>query len=109
MDFDVDFVDFADFMDFADFDAVFTNFDAVFADFDVVFVDFDADFVDFDADLTDFGLKLVKLTISFHSTVKMEGGNIKFFLKICGFWQKPHFCLSFQEDNMKRKTTCLRR
>ena len=49
------------------------------------FVDFDADFdVDF-ADFTDFGLKLVKLTISFHSTVRIQGGNIKFFLKICEF------------------------
>ena len=33
-------------------------------DFDVDFVDFNADFADF----TDFGLKLVKLTISFHPT-----------------------------------------
>ena len=48
----------------ADFDADFT-----------VFVDFDADFVHF----IDFGLKRVKLTISFHSTVRIQEGNINFF------------------------------
>ena len=40
------------------------DFNAVFADFNVVFVD-----------ITDLGLKLVKLTISFHSTVRIQGGN----------------------------------
>ena len=55
------------------------DFDADFADFNVDFADFDVDFVDF----TDFGIKLVKLTFSFHSTVRIQGGNINFFLKIC--------------------------
>ena len=93
-DFDVDFADFM----------VFVDFYVVFADFDVDFVDFAADFVDF----TDFGLKLVKLTISFHCTVRIQWGNINFFLKICrirkickihieicGF---PHLSLNRQED-----------
>ena len=53
----------------------------VFADFDAVFMDFNAVFVDFDVDLADFGLKLVKLTISFQSTVRILGGNIKFFFE----------------------------
>ena len=58
--------------------ADFMDFDVDFADFDAVFLDFDGDFADF----TGFGLKLVKLTISFHSTVRIQGGNINFFLKI---------------------------
>ena len=41
------------------------------ADFHVDFTDF----VDFHVDFTDFGLKLVKLTISFHSTVRIQGGT----------------------------------
>ena len=57
-----------------DFDADFADFDVVFVDFDVDFVIFNADFVDF----TDFSLKLVKLTISFHSTVRIQGRNINF-------------------------------
>ena len=107
-------------VDFADF-TVFADFDVVFADFDAVFADFDADFVDF-ADFTDFGLKLVKLTISFHSTVTIQGETSIFFgksakstesikstlksvdfAKICRF---PHFSLNLQEKNIcvKRKT-----
>ena len=38
-------------------------------------MDFDAD----SADFTDFGIKLVKLTISFHFAVMIQGGNINFF------------------------------
>ena len=56
-----------------DFDADFADYPD-FADFDVDFVVFNADFVDF----TDFSLKLVKLTISFHSTVRIQGRNINF-------------------------------
>ena len=50
--------DFADFTGFGDFNVDFVDFNA----------DFDVDFSDFDAD---FALKLVKLTISFHSTVRI--------------------------------------
>ena len=39
------------------------------ADFDVDFVVFNVDFADF----TDFGVILVNLTISFHSTVSIQG------------------------------------
>ena len=39
----------------------------------------DVDFAVFDADFTDFGIKLVKLTISSHSTVRIQVGNINFF------------------------------
>ena len=60
--------------------AIFVDFNAVFVDFDAVFVDFDADFgADFNADFADLDLKLVKLTISFHSIVRIQGGNIIFF------------------------------
>ena len=62
-------VDFADFTDSVDFKAYFAVFDVDFVDFDVDFVNFDVNFADF----TDFGLKLVKLTISFHSTVRFQG------------------------------------
>ena len=61
-------VDFSNFTDLADFNANSMDFD----------VDF-TDFADFHADFTDFGLKLVKLTISFHSTVRIQGGNVNFY------------------------------
>ena len=47
------------------------DFEAVFANFDEVFANFDAD----------FGLKLAKLTIIFHSTVRIQGGNHQFFFE----------------------------
>ena len=60
---------------------------AKYADF-MGFADFHMDFMDFadcHVDFMDFGLKLVKLTISFHSTVRIQRGNINLFLKIHGF------------------------
>ena len=100
----------------ADFDADLANF--------TDFADFNVDYADFHADFTNFGLKLVKLTISFHSTVRIQGGDIKFFLKICGFYgnlqnpwilpksavfQKiggfPHSHLRFQQGNICNSQT----
>ena len=116
-------------MDSVDFDTDFADFDA---DFDEESVDFDTDFVDFDADFvyfTDFDLKLVKLTISFHSTVRIQG-ETSVFLKIHRFCQNlqnpwtlpkptvfhkirgfPHISLNLQEDNIyvKQNTAFLRR
>ena len=43
----------------------------------------DVDFADFDADFADISIKLVKLTISFPSTVRIQGGKHQFFLKFC--------------------------
>ena len=37
----------------------------------------------------DSGLKLVKLTFSFHSRVRIQGGNIFFSTKIHGFYRNP--------------------
>ena len=56
------------------------------ADF-TVFMDFNADsmvFAHFNVDFavfTDFGLKLLKLTIGFHSTVRIQWENINFYFK----------------------------
>ena len=68
-----------------DFDADFADFHVdLDADFDVDFAVFDADFVVFNVDFTDFvdfALKLVKLTVSFHSTVRIQGRNINFLFE----------------------------
>ena len=95
--------------------ADFADFNADFVDFNGDFVDFNVDFVDF----TDFGLKPVKLTVIFHSTVRTQGETSIFFWKsvkstesikstksalksadfaeIHGFL---HFSLNLQEDNI---------
>ena len=84
-------VDFADFTGCADFNADYADFDVDFANFNADFVDFDVDFMDF----TDFSLKLVKLTIRFHSTVRIQGRNIKYFWKICKIWILPKSVVFF--------------
>ena len=63
------------------------------------FMDFDADFVDFNVDFlvfANFGIKLVKLTISFHSTVRRK--HLLLFLKVRKIIS--HFSLNLQEDNV---------
>ena len=82
-------------MDFADFNMVFADLDLDSADFDADSVDFNVDLVGFDAgsaDFTDFGLELVKLTISFHSTVRIQGRNINFFWKSADFAKIRKIC-----------------
>ena len=51
----------------------------------------------------DFGLKVVKLTNSFHSRVRTQGGNINFVPENCSF----KTAVFFTENRSFRKTTCL--
>ena len=60
-------------------------------EFDVDYADFDVDFANF----TDLGLKLVKLTISFHSTVRIQGD--------------PRFCRNQQNSTFSLKGTTSKR
>ena len=65
-------------------------------------MDFAADFVYF----TDSGLKLVKLTISFHCTVSIQGGNINFFLKIRIIHKIHKICIEILLQPSRGKHLC---